>query len=91
MYSLDEQGAIHDEMLENGASVSVRDGRRFILNPGSVGQPRDSDPRAAYAVWDGDAGVIHFHRIAYDVAATQQRMAEFGLPIRLIMRLNYGW
>ncbi|MDQ4074914.1 MAG: metallophosphatase family protein [Chloroflexota bacterium] len=64
---------------------------RFIINPGSVGQPRDNDPRAAYAIYDDDEGTLTFHRLPYDIGATQRRMRVAGLPERLIQRLEYGW
>jgi diadenosine tetraphosphatase ApaH/serine/threonine PP2A family protein phosphatase len=63
---------------------------RQIINPGGVGQPRDGDPRAAYAIYDSEHGVIQHHRVPYDIDATQQKMAEYGLPSRLITRLSYG-
>lgn len=64
---------------------------RLIINPGSVGQPRDSDPRASYAIYDDEAGALTFYRLAYDIAETQKRMEAAGLPERLIARLEYGW
>lgn len=64
---------------------------RFIINPGSVGQPRDNDPRAAYAIYDAEEGALTFHRTPYDIAETQRRMREANLPERLIQRLEYGW
>lgn len=63
---------------------------RLILNPGSVGQPRDSDPRAGYALYDSDAATVSFHRVEYDIAATQQAMEKAGLPSWLSERLSYG-
>lgn len=63
---------------------------RYIINPGSVGQPRDNDPRAAFAVWDTDAASVTFHRVEYDVAETQRRMREAKLPEPLADRLAYG-
>lgn len=66
-------------------------GSRLIINPGSVGQPRDSDPRAAYSLLDLPAMTWKFHRVAYDIAQTQQRMKRHKLPQRLISRLEYGW
>lgn len=63
---------------------------RMIINPGSVGQPRDGDTRAAYAILDTDASTLTHRRVAYDVSATQARMDEFGLPPRLVQRLSYG-
>jgi hypothetical protein len=56
-----------------------------------VGQPRDGDPRASYAVYDSDHNVIWHYRVPYDVASTQQRMKEYGLPYRLAARLSHGW
>lgn len=63
---------------------------KLLLNPGSVGQPRDGDPRAAYAVYDTETQFLTPHRIEYDVAATQRAMANAGLPHRLIKRLAEG-
>jgi diadenosine tetraphosphatase ApaH/serine/threonine PP2A family protein phosphatase len=62
----------------------------FILNPGSVGQPRDSDPRASYATYDSDSGVFRLHRVPYDIAAVKERMWSCGLPVRLSSRLERG-
>lgn len=64
---------------------------RLIVNPGSVGQPRDYDPRAAYAILDCDAFTIEHRRVAYPIERTQSRMGQFGLPYRLIARLEFGW
>jgi diadenosine tetraphosphatase ApaH/serine/threonine PP2A family protein phosphatase len=63
---------------------------RYIVNPGSVGQPRDRDPRAAYAMLDTDRGTITAHRVEYDVATTQRQMALANLPDVLIARLAHG-
>lgn len=67
------------------------DERRLIINPGSVGQPRDSDPRAAYALLDSDTMIWEHRRVAYDIAETQERMREAGMPFRLVARLELGW
>jgi predicted phosphodiesterase len=76
-----------------GEAVSL-DGARALLNPGSVGQPRDGLPDAAYAVLDTDDGpeadVITFHRVRYDIDRTQRLMRAEGLPARLVERLSYG-
>jgi diadenosine tetraphosphatase ApaH/serine/threonine PP2A family protein phosphatase len=64
---------------------------RRILNPGSVGQPRDGNADASYAVLDFEAAVWEARRVAYDVADTQARMTKYELPDRLIARLAYGW
>jgi predicted phosphodiesterase len=65
-------------------------GVRVLLNPGSVGQPRDGDPRAAYLVLDLDAQRASFHRVEYDVERTQREMREAGLPEMLAARLELG-
>jgi predicted phosphodiesterase len=65
-------------------------GRHCLLNPGSVGQPRDRDPRAAWLLLDGDAEAAHFHRSEYDIERTQREILEAGLPERLASRLAAG-
>ena len=63
---------------------------RLIINPGGVGQPRDGDPRASYAIYDNEAKSITHYRVPYDIGATQSKMTEHGLPRRLVSRLSYG-
>jgi diadenosine tetraphosphatase ApaH/serine/threonine PP2A family protein phosphatase len=70
--------------------LELQSGYRYFLNPGSVGQPRNQDPRAAYAILDTDAGTVFFKRIEYDIAQTQRQMREAKLPNALIRRLEYG-
>ena len=64
---------------------------RRIMNPGSVGQPRDSDPRAAYALLDPEAMTWEYRRVEYPIAQTQEQMCEAGMPEKLITRLAHGW
>jgi predicted phosphodiesterase len=64
---------------------------RAIVNPGSVGQPRDRDPRAAFALFDSEANTWHYQRVPYDISSVQARMTQFGLPERHIHRLAAGW
>jgi diadenosine tetraphosphatase ApaH/serine/threonine PP2A family protein phosphatase len=61
-----------------------------LLNPGSVGQPRDGDPRAAYALLDTTAGTAVFHRTTYEIAETQRRIRARGLPEMFAERLAFG-
>ena len=63
---------------------------RYIINPGSVGQPRDGDNRAAFAIYDTTAQTITFRRAEYDIERTQSIMRDAGLPASLITRLEYG-
>ena len=63
---------------------------RMIVNPGAVGQPRDGDPRASYAIYDSDSGVVRLYRVEYDISTTQLEMTRKNLPVRLIVRLEHG-
>ncbi len=63
---------------------------RMIINPGGVGQPRDGDPRASYAMYDSNGETITHHRTEYDIPKTQEKMRKHDLPEFLIDRLSYG-
>ena len=69
---------------------SLRKNVRYLINPGSVGQPRDEDWRAAFAVLDGNRSVVEFFRVPYDVKAAQDKILAAGLPPRLATRLDTG-
>ena len=71
-------------------SIELNDSAKYMINPGSVGQPRDGDPRAAFAVYDTDKRIVTFHRIPYDIAAAQEKIFAAGLPERLAIRLEEG-
>lgn len=90
IFVLDE-GAHYPRALipEVGVPIPLRR-HRMILNPGSVGQPRDGDPRASYAILDTDAMTWEVRRVPYPVEITQERMRARGLPRRLIARLEVG-
>lgn len=86
------EGEIGPETFHPGAAAPLQmDGRRAIVNPGSVGQPRDGNPYSAYAVIDTDEAAIFFRRVPYEVEAIQSRMRALAFPERLIKRLSYGW
>lgn len=63
---------------------------RYLINPGSIGQPRDGDWRAAFAIYDSDQHTVNFHRVPYEVKTTQQRIRDAHLPERLAIRLGEG-
>ena len=65
-------------------------GRKYFINVGSVGQPRDGDPRAAYVIYDPKTRSVRFRRLDYDIAAAQGRIRAAGLPERLAQRLAVG-
>jgi diadenosine tetraphosphatase ApaH/serine/threonine PP2A family protein phosphatase len=70
--------------------IALDPGLRYLLNPGSVGQPRDGDPRAAFVLFDTGRRVVEFWRVPYDIVAVQKRMEEAGLPESLVLRLAFG-
>ena len=76
---------------EQPVFLDVSPEQRLILNPGSVGQPRDNDPRAAYAILDTDLMTWELRRVTYPIDLTQSQMRAVHLPRRLIDRLSYGW
>jgi predicted phosphodiesterase len=75
---------------ESYAALRVEPARRYLLNPGSIGQPRDGDPRAAFAIADLEHDVVQFWRVPYDVQAVQKRMRAAHLPEPLAQRLVVG-
>jgi diadenosine tetraphosphatase ApaH/serine/threonine PP2A family protein phosphatase len=64
---------------------------RSIVNPGSVGQPRDHDSRAAYTIFDTDEKSWTQHRVVYEISEVKERMMRAGLPVEYIQRLDMGW
>jgi diadenosine tetraphosphatase ApaH/serine/threonine PP2A family protein phosphatase len=76
--------------MQRGQVVQLRPDTRYLVNPGSVGQPRDGDPRAAYALLDTTARTILFERVGYDIGATQKQIRAAGLPEILAERLATG-
>jgi len=76
--------------LEDGTRLRLSRERKLVINPGGVGQPRDGDPRAAYAVYDTESETVTLHRLEYDIAATQKLMEAAGLPRWLVQRLAVG-
>jgi len=69
---------------------TVEPGTTYLLNPGSIGQPRDGDPRLGFAIADLENQSVEFWRIPYDIEAVQSRMTKAGLPEPLILRLSFG-
>jgi diadenosine tetraphosphatase ApaH/serine/threonine PP2A family protein phosphatase len=62
-----------------------------IVNPGSVGQPRDHDPRAAFTIYETDKHTWTQHRVNYEISEVQERMTRVGIPQEYVQRLNLGW
>jgi predicted phosphodiesterase len=76
-------------LAQGGTDLELA-GKRWLLNPGSAGQPRDGDPRAAWLLLDLAAGRAEFRRVDYDIAGTQREITDAGLPAALAMRLALG-
>jgi diadenosine tetraphosphatase ApaH/serine/threonine PP2A family protein phosphatase len=81
--------AVEGGLTPAGTELALGD-RRFILNPGSVGQPRDGDPRAAWLLLDTDTRVAAYRRVPYPIERTQEEIRDRGLPQALAGRLTHG-
>lgn len=90
IFKLDEQRQRCNTIIPPLPDPVSLDQQRMIINPGSVGQPRDGDPRASYAILDSESMIWEFRRVTYPVEITQERMRARGLPRRLIERLEVG-
>jgi len=83
------QGEITGKQGVSGALWNLKEGR-FLINPGSVGQPRDHDPRAAYGIWDSDSETWQFRRCPYPIDKTVEKMKDRGFPAFQYNRLLKG-
>src|SRR5262245_62240317 len=83
---------IRDREVRGGtySKFKIEPGRKYFVNVGSVGQPRDGNPKAAYAIYDMDEGSVELRRLDYDIEKTQGKIRAAGLPERLAERLAYG-
>ncbi len=88
-YYRDSQASARPVMLEEGMCIAMSP--RAIINPGSVGQPRDRNPKAAYILYNLNEETVEYHRVEYDIQAVQDAMRVAGLPGRHIERLSGGW
>lgn len=81
---------MHNHSEAESSELELRPGLRYLINPGSVGQPRDGDPRAAFAVYDAEKHSVTFYRVPYELPLAQHRIIAAGLPERLALRLGEG-
>ena len=81
----DEDFSLSDEL-----PVQLEKGHKYLFNIGSIGQPRNGDPRSSFAVYDDEARTVTRYRVPYDVASAQQKVRAAGLPERLAWRLGVG-
>jgi predicted phosphodiesterase len=94
-FTLTEAGrfqSVHFPPATDALTLALRleDSTRYLINPGSVGQPRDHDWRAAFAILDTDGKVVEYYRTPYDVGQTQAKMEKACLPVPLYRRLELG-
>jgi len=85
--SIDDRGAIH---LHQKGRTEMEEDRCYLVNVGSVGQPRDGDPRACCAIFDSETSFVEIKRVPYDVSSTQKKIIQAGLPPMLAARLSEG-
>ena len=89
-FLMQEGKAERNNFLQIQGVAGLMAKNRLIINPGSVGQPRDGDPRASYAIYDTESKLVRLYRVPYDISITQARMAKLKLPARLMARLSDG-
>ena len=87
MAFIDLQGSISSD---HSSELLLSSGMHYLINPGSVGQPRDGDPRASFLVYDSGDGTVRFFRVEYDVKRCQDKIIRAGLPPQLAWRLTNG-
>jgi predicted phosphodiesterase len=85
-----KEGRASSDPDERRVVLPLADGSRYLINPGSVGQPRDGDWRAAFAIFDDAERQVEYYRTPYDLLRTQEKMQKAGLPEPLILRLAIG-
>lgn len=90
IFSLDGRGRIRGNSVRGDVIVRLDPERRYLINPGSVGQPRDRNPDASFLMLDSDRMTVQFFRVPYDVEKTQTSILKAGLPRILADRLEYG-
>jgi diadenosine tetraphosphatase ApaH/serine/threonine PP2A family protein phosphatase len=85
-----EDGEIGHKHMQHGGELSLEAGKRYIVDVGSVGQPRDLNPEASFAIYDTERKIVTWIRYAYPIAEVQQKMRAVRLPAFLVDRLAVG-
>jgi len=89
-FSIDQRGRVEGALIRGDATLDLDPDRRYLINPGSVGQPRDRNPQSSFALYDSMRGRVKFFRVDYDIEATQRSIHAAGLPRILADRLAIG-
>lgn len=90
VFSLEGQGIRVRQLVGERGELEVDPEHRYLVNPGSIGQPRDGDPRASYMIYDSERRKVRWYRVEYPVAKAQERIRKAGLPGVLADRLSVG-
>lgn len=90
VFEFDPQVGVSAQLIRKPATVPLRRNRRYLVNPGSVGQPRDRNPMASYLLFDQQRLTVQYRRVRYDVTKTQASIRRAGLPTILADRLSFG-
>jgi predicted phosphodiesterase len=90
IFSADARGRVRGALVRGEATLKLEPGVRYLINPGSVGQPRDRNPEASFAIYDTAKRTVQFMRVPYDIEKTQTAILKAGLPRILADRLTHG-
>jgi predicted phosphodiesterase len=90
LFTLERRGIGVRALRGTAGRIALDPARRYLVNPGSIGQPRDRDPRAAFMTYDSDRAVVRWYRVSYPVRRAQARIRAAGLPATLADRLAVG-
>jgi diadenosine tetraphosphatase ApaH/serine/threonine PP2A family protein phosphatase len=89
-YALDPDGTVEHRHMQYGGKLSLQSGKRYLINVGSVGQPRDLNPDASFALYDSEEKTVIWERVGYAIARVQEKICEAHLPEVLATRLTAG-
>ena len=90
IFAMDRRHRVYGGVVIGETIFHLEPEYRYLINPGSVGQPRDRNPAASFALFDSDRMTVQFFRAAYDIKKTQTSIIKAGLPVILAQRLEYG-
>ena len=90
VFSIDSDSQVRGFAVRGNATVRLEPNHRYLINPGSVGQPRDRNPESSFVIFDSDKRTVQFFRVEYDVKKTQASILKAGLPEVLAQRLTHG-
>jgi predicted phosphodiesterase len=90
VFSVDAKGRVRGSAVRGEATIRLDPARRYLINPGSVGQPRDRNPRSSFAIVDSQRMTAQFFRVPYNIGRTQSAILKAGLPVVLANRLKWG-